>query len=63
MKPKIYVESLLDWLIEETSKIEMTPEMVDAQRKSFAYGNCKLSNPNITRELVDEVFETLNKKD
>lgn len=33
----------------------MTPEQEEEQRRSFVYGNTKLANDNVTRELVDEV--------
>lgn len=31
----------------------MTPAELRAQRISWAYGNCKLSNDRITREMVE----------
>jgi hypothetical protein len=31
----------------------ITPEDREAQRRSFAYGNAKLSNENVTRDMVD----------
>ena len=37
----------------------MTPEEREEQRRSFAYGNAALSNPNITREMVDDAAERL----
>jgi len=39
-------------LIRRAKKILMTPEMIEAQRRSFVYGNVKLSNLNVT---VDDV--------
>lgn len=36
--------------------------MWEEQRRSFVYGNCKMSNPAITRELVDEVAESMKKQ-
>lgn len=32
----------------------MTEEDKEAQRRSFAYGNVKMHNPNLTMEMVDE---------
>lgn len=49
----------LDQLLEIAREIEVTPEMREAQRRSFVYGNCKLDNDNITRELVDEVADAM----
>jgi hypothetical protein len=31
----------------------------EAQRRSFAYGNTKIENPRITREMVDDQAEVL----
>ena len=31
--------------------------LTDAERESWVYGQCKLSNPAITRELVRKVIE------
>jgi hypothetical protein len=36
---------------------DMTPAELEAQRRSFAYGNCAIGNPNVTRALVAEVAE------
>ena len=36
---------------------EEQAEHVKAQKKSWVYGNCKLSNPNVTREMVDKIVE------
>lgn len=35
----------------------MTPAEREAQRRSFAYGNTKLSNDAVTRALVDEAAD------
>jgi hypothetical protein len=37
----------------------MTPEQEAAQRRSFAYGNCKLENDRITREMIAEADKRL----
>lgn len=37
----------------------MTLEEREAQRRSFVYGNVKLHNPEITREMVDEVGDEM----
>jgi hypothetical protein len=29
------------------------PTSIDVQRRSFAFGNCAIENPRVTRELVD----------
>ena len=37
----------------------MTAEEREAQRRSFAYGNVTLHNPNVTRELIDKVADEI----
>lgn len=34
-----------------------TPDQREAQRRSFVYGNTKLADDNVTREMVDEVAD------
>ena len=34
--------------------MRMTAAQEEEQRRSFVYGNCSLSNPLITRAMVDE---------
>ncbi len=46
-------------LLKAAEKIEMSDEEKEAQRRSFAYGNANLSNPNITREMIDKEAEEL----
>lgn len=38
----------------------MTKEERDKQRISFVYGNLNMSNPNITREMVEKAAEKLD---
>ena len=40
-------------LIEKSRHVQMTPEEKERQRRSFAYGNAKIENDRITRELID----------
>jgi hypothetical protein len=42
----------LDELIESTRGIIMSPEQLHAQRRSFAYGNTAIENPDVTRDIV-----------
>jgi len=45
----------LDNLIERARKLPpMTPVEREQQRRSFVYGNVHLSNPDVTREMVDK---------
>jgi len=50
----------LQELIERARKIEMTPEQVVEQRRSFAYGNTHIENDRITREMVAELDAQLH---
>lgn len=52
----------LNKLIKRVRNYEMTPEEREEQRRSFAYGNVHLSNPDITRKMVDEAADRLNQE-
>ena len=47
----------LEELLEHCRDYEMSPEEREEQRRSFAYGNVKLSNPAVTREMVDQAAD------
>lgn len=49
-------------LIERARKIEMTADDRERQRRSFAYGNTKIENDLITRDMVDQCAETLKRR-
>jgi hypothetical protein len=51
----------LEQLIEATRNWKLTPREREAQRRSFAYGNAKIENPRITREMVDRQAEALER--
>lgn len=51
----------LENLLKQLSDIKFTEEEREAKRRSFAYGNVTIHNPDITRELIDEVAESLKK--
>ena len=38
---------------------QITPAEHEAQVKSFAYGNVHLSNPDITREMIEQAWKDL----
>ncbi len=46
-------------LIEKARHVEMTPEQIEEQRISFAFGNTNLENAEITREDVIRSSEAL----
>ena len=45
----------LEELVEKARKIDMTPDQLREQRRSFAYGNTHIENELITREMVAEL--------
>ena len=48
-------------LIEKARSVRMSPRESEQQRRSFAYGNTKIENDRITREMVDERAEALRR--
>ena len=46
-------------LIERARAIRMSAPEQEEQRRSFAYGNTKIENDSITREMVDREAEAL----
>lgn len=57
----------LVWMTEETANAlaqaaaDMTDDQREAQRRSFAYGNCAIDNPNVTRQMVDDVADEMER--
>ena len=49
-------------LLEKAKTVRMTPEQKEEQRRSFAYGNTKIENSRITREIIDEEAELLKNR-
>jgi hypothetical protein len=49
----------LQELVERARKIEMTPEQIGEQRRSFAYGNTHIENERITRKMVNDLDSRL----
>jgi hypothetical protein len=52
----------LEELVKRARNIEMTPKQQAEQRRSFAYGNTRIENERITRELIADVDRELEKK-
>jgi hypothetical protein len=48
-------------LIEMARSVKMTSQDWEEQRRSFAYGNTKIENDLITREIVDQEAEILKR--
>jgi hypothetical protein len=55
---KMSIEDI-EYLVEKSKRITMTPAQVAEQRRSFAYGNTTFENPRITREMIDEEAEKI----
>jgi hypothetical protein len=45
----------LEELVNQARQIEMTPDQLREQRRSFVYGNTHIENDRITREMVAEI--------
>jgi hypothetical protein len=56
------VTDKLNTLIERARTVKTTGEQREKQRRSFAYGNTKIENDLITREMVDEQAEAQKKR-
>lgn len=51
----------LSVLIEAAKKVKPTSAQQEEQRRSFAYGNTAFENPLITRAMVDEQADKLDR--
>jgi hypothetical protein len=49
----------LEQLLERAKIDHFAPAEREEHRRSFAYGNTKIENPRITRELIDREAEDL----
>jgi len=63
IKTKLFISEALRELLLRAENHKMTAEEKRAQAISFAYGNCKLSNENITREQVEKAYDKLHADD
>ncbi len=52
------LEKLIKKAVKEAGP--MTPEQRRTQAISFVYGNCHMSNPNVTREMVEAAYDRLH---
>ncbi|NOU33300.1 MAG: hypothetical protein HOO96_35840 [Polyangiaceae bacterium] len=48
-------------LVKRARHAPFTAEQREAQRRSFAFGNASLDNPDVTCALVDQAAEALEK--
>jgi hypothetical protein len=49
----------LQYLLDAAKKAVPSESEKEEQRRSFAYGNTKIENPRITREMVDQEADSL----
>ena len=49
----------LEELVKKARTIEMTPEELREQRRSFVYGNTHIENERITRDMVAEADQNV----
>jgi len=61
MRLRLLMTEKLSALIEKARSVRMSPRQSEEQRRSFAYGNTKIENERITREMVDEQAEALRR--
>jgi hypothetical protein len=52
----------LQMLIEVARTRSISADELQAQRRSFAYGNTKIENDRVTREMVDQQDELLKQE-
>ena len=52
----------LDVLIEAARKVSPSPQQQEEQRRSFAYGNTAFENDLITRKMIDEQAEAIDRE-
>lgn len=55
----IHRNIMFDTLIEKARDITLTPKEREEQRRSFAYGNLKMSRPDLTREDIDKAADKI----
>ena len=52
----------LKQMLERASRVSMDKAQQEEQRRSFAYGNANIENERVTRAIVDQEADKLNKK-
>lgn len=46
-------------MLDRASRVDLTEEQQEEQRRSFAYGNANIENELVTRDIVDQEAEKL----
>lgn len=49
-------------LVQRARRFSMTPAQLEAQRRSFAFGNVKIENPCVSREMVERIADEMSKQ-
>lgn len=55
------VDEEFDAAVEAARHYVMTPAEREAQRRSFAYGNANIENPDVTRDVIDRAARRLSR--
>lgn len=63
MREKIVkLEQNLSRLIELSKGVQMSAKQQEEQRNSFVYGNTRIENSSVTREMVDQIAKRVPNK-
>lgn len=49
----------LEKMLDGVRCTRMTPEEMEQQRRSFAFGNVSIANPMVTREVIDQAADAM----
>jgi hypothetical protein len=58
----VVMSNHLQMLIDAARSRSISADELQAQRRSFAYGNTKIENDRVTREMVDQQDELLKQE-
>jgi len=51
------MEDRFEEMLKLATMSRMTPDEREAQRRSFAFGNAKIENDRVTREMIDKAAD------
>jgi hypothetical protein len=58
----VKLEQSLSRLIELSKGVQMSAKQQEEQRNSFVYGNTRIENSSVTREMVDQIAKRVPNK-
>lgn len=61
-EPERFVPISANRLLAQAREHPVAPEDLEAQRRSFAFGNANISNPKVTRKMVDRAAKQLKQE-